>query len=99
MEKKDIESFPGGQPLKNRVNVVLTSDKKYNVKETAVVHSIDEMVEEPKNITMKIFTPSGERAFTDSFCHTVRRHILQRSITLTRWIPFSRIWIRTHSGR
>ena len=46
--KKDIESFPGGQPLKNRVNVVLTSDKKYNVKGTVVVHSIDEMVEELK---------------------------------------------------
>ena len=29
--------FPGGQPLKNRVNVVLTSDKKYNVKGTVVV--------------------------------------------------------------
>ena len=48
MGRKTLESFPGGQPLKNRVNVVLTSDKKYNVKGTVVVHSIDEMVEELK---------------------------------------------------
>ena len=48
MGRKTLESFPGGQPLKNRVNVVLTSDKKYNVKGIVVVHSIDEMVEELK---------------------------------------------------
>ena len=33
MGRKTLESFPGGQPLKNRVNVVLTSDKNYQVKE------------------------------------------------------------------
>lgn len=27
MGRKTLESFPGGQPLKNRVNVVLTTDK------------------------------------------------------------------------
>ena len=27
MGRKTLESFPGGRPLKNRVNVVLTSDK------------------------------------------------------------------------
>ena len=99
MGRKTLESFPGGQPLKNRVNVVLTSDKKYNVKGTVVVHSIDEMVEELKKYNDEDIFVIGERAFTDSFCHTVRRHILQRLITLTRRIHFSRIWIRTHSGR
>ena len=95
MGRKTLESFPGGQPLKNRVNVVLTSDKKYNVKGIVVVHSIDEMVEELKKYNDEdIFVIGGE-----SICHTVRRHILQRSITLIRRIHFSRIWIRTHSGR
>ena len=32
MGRKTLESFPGGQPLKNRVNVVLTTDKNYKVK-------------------------------------------------------------------
>ena len=41
MGRKTLESFPGGQPLKNRVNVVLTSDKNYQVKGTVVVHTID----------------------------------------------------------
>ena len=29
MGRKTLESFPNGLPLKNRVNVVLTSDKNY----------------------------------------------------------------------
>ena len=61
MGRKTLESFPGGQPLKNRVNVVLTSDKKYNVKGTVVVHSIDEMVEELKKYNDEdIFVIGGE---------------------------------------
>ena len=39
MGRKTLESFPGGQPLKNRVNVVLTTDKNYKVKDAVVVHS------------------------------------------------------------
>ena len=35
MGRKTLESFPGGQPLKNRVNVVLTTDKNYKVKDTS----------------------------------------------------------------
>ena len=48
MGRKTLESFPGGQPLKNRVNVVLTTDKNYKVKDTVIVHSVEEMVEELK---------------------------------------------------
>ena len=64
MGRKTLESFPGGQPLKNRVNVVLTSDKKYNVKGTVVVHSIDEMVEELKKYNDEdIFVIGGESVY------------------------------------
>ena len=64
MGRKTLESFPGGQPLKNRVNVVLTSDKKYNVKGTVVVHSIDEMVEELKKYNDEdIFVIGGESIY------------------------------------
>ena len=64
MGRMTLESFPGGQPLKNRVNVVLTSDKKYNVKGTVVVHSIDEMVEELKKYNDEdIFVIGGESVY------------------------------------
>lgn len=40
--RKTLETFPGGQPLKNRINIVITRNKDYNVKGATVVHSIDE---------------------------------------------------------
>ena len=64
MGRKTLESFPGGQPLKNRVNVVLTSDENYNVKGTVVVHSIDEMAAELKKYDDEdIFVIGGESIY------------------------------------
>lgn len=40
--RKTLETFPGGQPLKNRINIVITRNKDYNIKGATVVHSIDE---------------------------------------------------------
>ena len=54
MGRKTLESFPGGQPLKNRVNVVLTTDKNYKVKDTVIVHTIEEMVDELKKYDSEI---------------------------------------------
>ncbi len=48
MGRKTLESFPGGQPLKNRVNIVLTTDKDYKTKGIVLVHSVEEMIEELK---------------------------------------------------
>lgn len=48
MGRKTLESFPNGLPLKNRVNIVLTSDKNYATEGIILVHSVEEMVEELK---------------------------------------------------
>ena len=45
MGRKTLESFPNKSPLKNRLNVVITSDTNYSVPGAVVVHSIDEAVE------------------------------------------------------
>lgn len=44
--RKTLETFPQKQPLKNRVNIILSRDKYYAVKGAVVVHSIDELMEE-----------------------------------------------------
>ena len=49
MGRKTLESFPNKKPLKNRTNIVLTSDKKYKVDDAIVVNSIDELRAELKN--------------------------------------------------
>lgn len=48
MGKNTLESFPGGQPLKNRVNIVIALEKDYKVKDATVVYSIEEALEEAK---------------------------------------------------
>ena len=45
MGRKTLESFPNGLPLKKRTNIVITRDKKYQVKDAIVVHSVEEAVE------------------------------------------------------
>jgi len=49
MGRKTLESFPNKSPLKNRLNVVITSDMNYSVPGAVVVHSIDEAVEAVRN--------------------------------------------------
>ena len=39
MGRKTLESFPNGRPLKNRTNIVITSDMNYQVNDAIVVHS------------------------------------------------------------
>lgn len=44
MGRKTLESFPGGQPLYGRTNIVLTHDKTYKVKGAIVCHSVSEVL-------------------------------------------------------
>lgn len=46
MGRKTLESFPGGLPLKNRTNIVITSNPAYKVKGAVVVHSVEEALKE-----------------------------------------------------
>lgn len=46
--KKTLETFPGGQPLKNRHNIVITKQEDFKVSDAQVVHSIEEALEAVK---------------------------------------------------
>lgn len=48
MGRRTLESFPNGLPLKNRTNIVLTSNKDYDAKGAQVVHTLEELLEEIK---------------------------------------------------
>lgn len=64
MGRKTLESFPSGQPLKNRVNVVLTTDKAYKTNGIVLVHSIEAMTEELKKYPSEdIFVIGGETIY------------------------------------
>lgn len=64
MGRKTLESFPQGQPLGKRVNIVLTKNADYTVKGATVVHSVDELEEELKKYTEEeIYVIGGESIY------------------------------------
>lgn len=64
MGRKTLESFPQGQPLPERVNIVLTRDPGYRVKGATVVHSVEEAVKEAGKCTPKeLFVIGGESIY------------------------------------
>lgn len=64
MGRKTLESFPGGQPLKKRTNIVLTRDKNYQVKDAIVVHTVEALLEELKKYDEEeIYVIGGESIY------------------------------------
>lgn len=60
MGRKTLQSFPQQQPLKNRTNIVITRDPDFTVKGATVVHSIEEALEEVKDVpTEDVFVIGG----------------------------------------
>ena len=43
MGRKTLESFPGGRPLKNRTNIVLTNNRAFEREGAIIVHSMDQL--------------------------------------------------------
>jgi dihydrofolate reductase len=58
MGRKTFESFPKALP--NRVNVIVTRDKKYRAKNAVVVHSIEDALDIAKDDTQPFIIGGGE---------------------------------------
>ena len=41
--RRTLETFPGGRPLKNRTNIVLTTDRAFQADGAVIVHSAQEL--------------------------------------------------------
>lgn len=76
MGRRTLESFPGGQPLKNRTNIVLTRDKAYQVNGAVVVHTEAELLEELKKYAQEeIYIIGGESIYRMMLPHCKTAHI------------------------
>lgn len=76
MGRKTLESFPGGQPLKKRTNIVLTKDKNYDVKEAIVVRSVEELLEELKKYNDDdIYVIGGESIYRQMLPYCKLAHV------------------------
>ena len=64
MGRKTLESFPGGRPLKNRTNIVLTHNESYRVEGAIVVHSLEELhTELEKYKSEDIYVIGGQKIY------------------------------------
>lgn len=74
--RKTLETFPGGTPLKGRINIILSTNKEYFVKDAIVVHSIDLLLEELKKYKEEdIFIIGGESIYRQMLPYCDVAHI------------------------
>lgn len=74
MGRKTLATFPQGQPLQNRINIVLSRDKNLKIKGATVVHSLEELLEELKQYRDEdIYIIGGESVYEQMlpYCDTV----------------------------
>ena len=62
--RKTLETFPQGQPLNNRTNIIMSTNQNYHVKGAIVVHSKEELMEELKKYKSEdIYIIGGESVY------------------------------------
>lgn len=62
--RKTLDTFPQGMPLKNRTNIILSSNPDYKVKDAVVVHDIKELLAELKEYKSEdIYIIGGESIY------------------------------------
>lgn len=58
--RKTLESLPGSHPLKDRINIILSTNKDYEVKNAIVMHSVEELLQYLNNFNSEnIFVIGG----------------------------------------
>ena len=74
--RKTLETFPGGLPLKNRTNIILSTDPNYKVKDAVVVHSIEELLEEVKQYKSEdVYIIGGESVYKEMLPYCDTAHV------------------------
>ena len=71
--RKTMDTFPGGQPLKNRDNIILSRNEAYQQKDAQVVHSVEELLEAVKGYdTKEVYVIGGSSVYEQllPYCDT-----------------------------
>lgn len=76
--RKTLATFPNGLPLKNRTNIVLTTDESFSAGDAIIVHSIDELLEELKKYpSEEVYIIGGDSVYKQMLpyvdvCHVTK---------------------------
>lgn len=76
MGKNTYESLPGGQPLKNRVNIIIALEQDYKVKDSIVVNRIEDALKEAgKYKSEDVYVIGGASIYKQMLCYCDTAHI------------------------
>lgn len=76
--RKTLATFPNGLPLKNRTNIVLTTDTNFTAGDAIIVHSVEELLEELKKYnTEDVYIIGGDSVYKQMLpyvdvCHVTK---------------------------
>lgn len=112
MGRKTLLSFPNGKPLKNRVNIVITTDKNFSEEGCIVCHTIEEAAEISKNYTDKdVFVVGGGTVYRQmlKYCDTAYITKLYKTFeeadtfidnldTVEEWVVAEESELKEHNG-
>lgn len=74
--RKTLETFPQGLPLKNRTNIILSSNPSYQVKDAIVVHNVEELLLELKKYKdEEIYIIGGESVYKQMLPYCKVAHV------------------------
>lgn len=72
--RKTLEDFPGGKPLPNRTNIVLTHQEDLEIPGAIVVHSVEEVLELTKG-KPNVYVCGGSSVYLQLLHHCTKIHL------------------------
>ena len=88
--RKTLATFPGGLPLKNRTNIILTRNEDFTVKDAVVCHSVEETLEELKKYSSEdIYIIGGDTIYRQflPFCDVAHVTRTEHAYDADAWFP------------
>ena len=88
--RKTLDTFPGGQPLKNRTNIILTRNPNYQVKGAIICHSVEEVLEELKKYNSEdVYIIGGDSIYKEFLPYCDVAHVTRTDYVYDAdaWFP------------
>lgn len=78
--RKTLATFPGGRPLKDRRNIVLTRDPNFTVEGAEVIHSLDEALALARELGDELWVIGGESIYAQLVPYCTEAHMTKTDL-------------------
>lgn len=88
--RKTLDTFPGGLPLKNRTNIILTRNPEFAAKDAVICHSVEETLEILKQYPSEdIYIIGGDAIYREflPYCDVAHVTRMDHAYEADAWFP------------